>query len=414
MSFLPEADAIILVTSVEAPLNAAEAAFLGEIRQYGRKLFAVVNKMDLLAPAERDEVLAYIATGMGRALSLSEVRLYPVSARQALAAKLSGDAAGLCQSGLPELEQVLASFLGAEKGGTFLVSVLDRALRLLLAADEPTLAALVASMSDLRARLMAGDLAGEAEQLQEQLGLPAIPPAEPAPASSMARHSPAHEALATSTCPICAYQSQALFDFFVQAQYDLVNSEAAKLRLAAERGFCQRHTWQFEQIASPQGISEGYARLIETTAQQLKRLAERDAEGAAVAVAALLQREAACPACQVLEQAEAAGLQQFLAEIANAEGQARYQRSAGLCLGHLRTALLRLREGPVASFLVEVQAQRLEEIAEDMRAYVLKREALRRDLLNSEEKGAWRRALVQLAGEPVARPSLPEESYGHP
>jgi hypothetical protein len=61
-----------------------------------------------------------------------------------------------------------------------------------------------------------------------------------------------------------------------------------------------------------------------------------------------------------------------------------------------------------ASYLLEAHVQRLEELAEDMRSFVLKREALRRDLCNSEEETAWRRALIQVAGEPNAKPSLPE------
>jgi hypothetical protein len=47
--------------------------------------------------------------------------------------------------------------------------------------------------------------------------------------------------------------------------------------------------------------------------------------------------------------------------------------------------------------------QLLEEISEDMRSYTLKRDALRRGLLNSHEKNAWRRALVQLVGERTVR-----------
>jgi hypothetical protein len=45
-----------------------------------------------------------------------------------------------------------------------------------------------------------------------------------------------------------------------------------------------------------------------------------------------------------------------------------------------------------------VQIQRLREIAEDMRSYTLKREAVRRGMLNSQEERAWRRALLHLVG----------------
>jgi hypothetical protein len=57
----------------------------------------------------------------------------------------------------------------------------------------------------------------------------------------------------------------------------------------------------------------------------------------------------------------------------------------------------------VAEFLLREQVQRLEDLADDLRSYSLKRDALRRGLLNQEEADAWRRALVQVVGERAAR-----------
>jgi hypothetical protein len=53
--------------------------------------------------------------------------------------------------------------------------------------------------------------------------------------------------------------------------------------------------------------------------------------------------------------------------------------------------------------LLREQVQRLADLAEDLRSYALKRDALRRGLLHQEEAGAWRRALVQVVGERAAR-----------
>ena len=44
----------------------AEELFLRDVRQYVRKLFIVVNKTDLLAVSEREEVLRYIQAGIER------------------------------------------------------------------------------------------------------------------------------------------------------------------------------------------------------------------------------------------------------------------------------------------------------------------------------------------------------------
>ena len=88
---------------------------------------------------------------------------------------------------------------------------------------------------------------------------------------------------------------------------------------------------------------------------------------------------------------------------AQPDARARYAQSPGVCLPHLQAMLAAPAEPALAGFLVDEQVRRLEEIAEDMRGYVLKREALRRALLGANEEHAWRRALVQLVGERTAR-----------
>lgn len=110
-AFLPEADAVVFVTSVEAPVSEAEERFLHDIRQHAHKLFVVVNKIDLLSQSERDQVLDYIRDSIAPALGVPNARIYPLSARQGLEAKLHGDGKGVAQSGMEELETALAAFL---------------------------------------------------------------------------------------------------------------------------------------------------------------------------------------------------------------------------------------------------------------------------------------------------------------
>ena len=128
-SFLPQCDAAILVTSVETPLTELELDFLRAIRQHARKVFFVVNKTDLLSADEREEVLGFIRDGLREVTDNEEVRLFPMSAREALAAKQTGDQERLAGSGITDLEDALASFLSAEKSKALLLAVLDRALR---------------------------------------------------------------------------------------------------------------------------------------------------------------------------------------------------------------------------------------------------------------------------------------------
>ncbi len=422
-AFLPQMAAVIFVTSVDAPLSEAEEHFLLDIRGQVRQLFLVVNKMDMLGDTDREEVLGYIQTRVEQLLGIGEVHLFPLSARDGLRAKLNHDDAGVYRSGLSPFEQALTAFLAESQGRTFLVSVLDRALHLVASVD-PTLAPAPAD-GEIEPHGSALELRQTMESLRGSLlaGVPlfaALRAAEPAAADSRvidqaiaAGRSPARgtgtgQARAqTRTCPICAAQGQALFAFFAQWQYTLATNATAQRAFVAERGLCPMHTWQFQEMASPQGISEGYAPLIETLAVELSHLRER----AAAPLAALLAGTATCPACRLVRETTAEQVEQLLAHLATAEGREDYASSAGVCLPHLQAALAHMEHSVdgtierslVAEFLLREQVRRLEDLADDLRSYTLKRDALRRGLLHQEEASAWRRALVQLVGERAAR-----------
>jgi GTP-binding protein EngB required for normal cell division len=426
-AFLPQMAAVIFVTSVDAPLSEAEERFLLDIRGQVRQLFVVVNKMDMLGDTDREEVLGYIHTRVEQLLGIGDAHLSPLSARDGLIAKLNHDDAGIHRSGLAPFEQALTTFLAEAQGRTFLVSVLDRALHL-VAEVAPTLAP-AAVDSEIEPHGSALELRRTMESLRASLlaGAPlstALRAAEPAAADPRfidqaiaAGRSPARGAdggqanARPRTCPICAAQGQALFAFFAQWQYRLATDTTAQRAFAAERGLCPVHTWQFQEMASPQGISEGYAPLIETLAVELSRLIECSVERAAAPLAALLAGTATCAACRLVRETAAEQIEQLIVHLATAEGREDYASSAGLCLPHLQVALFHvehsidgtIEHSVVAEFLLREQVRRLEDLADDLRSYTLKRDALRRGLLHREEADAWRRALVQLVGERAAR-----------
>lgn len=130
LQFVPSCDAMIFVTSVESPLSTPEMQFLQRIRQYVRKLFFVVNKVDLLGPEQRDQVMRYVSDTLHRELGV-EVNLFPVSTRRALDAKSKDDQTGLDDSGIGALESALDAFLATDRFAVFLASILDRAMGIL-------------------------------------------------------------------------------------------------------------------------------------------------------------------------------------------------------------------------------------------------------------------------------------------
>jgi len=86
--FIPRADLVLFVTSTDRPFTESERLFLERIRDWGKKVVIVVNKIDLLEnPGELEQVLAFVAENARSLLGVTP-EIFPVSARQALRAKL--------------------------------------------------------------------------------------------------------------------------------------------------------------------------------------------------------------------------------------------------------------------------------------------------------------------------------------
>jgi GTP-binding protein EngB required for normal cell division len=413
--YLPDADAIIFVTSAESPLTEAEVQFLSDIRQYVRKLFVVVNKMDLLDNTERNDVLRYIQSGIENILGISNMHLYPLSTKKGLEAKLRSNPDLHKSSGLADFENELTSFLTKEKGEIFLASILDRMLNYMdhsqtrggkYSTDSdtdhlPGRQEIVARMLELREDLLvdlkliqASSLASKTDGGKRML-------AEVASKSQTRPIFGYAGMLRSKQCPICVAQSKVIFDFFSQWQYRLASQVEAKAVFASVRGFCHFHTWQFEQIANAVGISEGYLALVGSIIEHLNAERDEDSTRQGSFFKEMLPTVQSCPACQLLRSVEEKQVQAFIEQIQQPRGIDAYSTSGGLCLPHLEAVLARVETPNLRRELIQQQVVRLEELTEDMHNFLLKRSAVRRELINDEEAYAWKRTLMYLEGDPT-------------
>jgi small GTP-binding protein len=136
-NYLPQVDAAIFVVTVDPPLSAAEQEFLQDIREYVHKLFFVLNKIDYVDAAERQEVLDFTAEVLKVNLAAPQVMIFPLSAKLALEGKANGGSESWRASLLPPFEEHLRQFLFQEKGRVLLVSCINGALK---ALSDSTLA----------------------------------------------------------------------------------------------------------------------------------------------------------------------------------------------------------------------------------------------------------------------------------
>jgi GTP-binding protein EngB required for normal cell division len=127
--YLPQADAVLFIASVEQPLSRAELDFLTSIRQYAGKVFCLLNKTDHLRRSELEESLTFAEQTVHATLG-SEVPVFPVSARLALDGKLDQRAESAA-SGFVDFEHALRHFMAEEGWDVWVCSVARSLLRIL-------------------------------------------------------------------------------------------------------------------------------------------------------------------------------------------------------------------------------------------------------------------------------------------
>lgn len=113
--FIPRADLVLFVTSADRPFTESERGFLTQIREWGKKIVFVINKFDILTRTdERDQVLQFVREH-AQALLGETPRLFPLSARDALAARTANSAEGWTTSGFGAMDEYLVGTLDQEE-----------------------------------------------------------------------------------------------------------------------------------------------------------------------------------------------------------------------------------------------------------------------------------------------------------
>jgi GTP-binding protein EngB required for normal cell division len=428
-SFLPECDAVLFVTSADMPMTSLELEFLKEIREYVNKIFFVVNKIDLVTENERDEVISFVTETIRTQTGSDSVKVFSVSARLGLTARMSGDKLLYEQSGLKALEEALASFLSGEKLSIFLAAMANKTLRILDgevaqgAFEEAALQARIRSIQEEKTVTLYRDpyaavaainksrekleaiynniRIGQKTELEESelsssVATESGPTRKTAIGKSMSPIVNLAEDLTTKECPVCRHITKQASDFFAHWQYQISSNEEAQAEFAAELGFCPVHTWQLFAMSSPHGASVGFARLTEHIAHRLKEYKDQPAGGRKVNQ--LVHDSATCRVCKILREVEEKYIHQLSAQLNETDGMSKYHHSQGVCLRHLGMLMDAGSSAEIQKFLIAHAVQRFEEDAEDMRSFALKGEALRRALQNRNEEDAYKRAIIRMVG----------------
>ena len=109
-AFIDEADAVVWIFSATQGGTATQAGILGELREGGRKVLGILNKVDTLdSDADRDELSAYLREQLGEVL----VEVLPLSASAALEHRTRAQATD-SEHGVAEADNALDPFTAVD------------------------------------------------------------------------------------------------------------------------------------------------------------------------------------------------------------------------------------------------------------------------------------------------------------
>ncbi|HJX28667.1 MAG TPA: dynamin family protein [Thermoanaerobaculia bacterium] len=160
--FVPRSDMVLFVTSADRPFTESERAFLQGIRDWGKKIVVVLNKIDIFEdPADIERVRGFIAENARSLLGFTP-EIFPVAGRLALRGKMSNDPQLYAASRFADLER-------------YIVETLDEKERVRLKLLNPLgigthLAARYLEITESRLDLLKDDFT-TMEDIDSQLGL---------------------------------------------------------------------------------------------------------------------------------------------------------------------------------------------------------------------------------------------------
>jgi small GTP-binding protein len=382
-SFLPEADAFLLVTGYESPLSEEEIGFFKAASSRGRHIFVVLNKHDTVSPEERKAALAFVSEQLRPLLDQLAPKLFSVSARDGLKAKRLRDEPLLAASGIQELEDQLVNFMLTEKSDQFLLAMCDRVSDLLqeLPRSAETID-LIRITSEL-ARQFRSERCGSSAP-------------SPLPANPVAAFPTLHQ---LSSCEICAHVAEEIWQFLCKYQHCLLVDHEEQQNFAHRGGFCPFHTWEYESMASPYGTCVGYPNLLDRLATDLRttEFTEPSQEFLLAKVRGLLPTQESCVLCHVLDKAESKAIEAVMFRLTKDETSS-FNSASAICLPHLTTLSAKARDSHLTRKLMDRQAAILQRMSEDLSRFALKWNGARRFLASAEESTAAQRALLALAG----------------
>jgi Family of unknown function (DUF6062) len=216
-------------------------------------------------------------------------------------------------------------------------------------------------------------------------------------------------ALAKPGCALCRLERDHLQRYLDGFMYEDVTDVDLRAKMRDAQGFCREHAAQAIRVRDSLGLAIIYQDILSSVDKEMKRagvqplaargmLRRKAAAGQSVARRITAQRS--CPACAVRDEITEVCLRTLVASVHDNEIGATFQASDGLCLPHLRQALVLASNSSVVDALVSRQSQVISRLNSELAEFIRKHDHRFRHEQMCGEKDSWKRAIDMAVGQP--------------
>jgi len=187
------------------------------------------------------------------------------------------------------------------------------------------------------------------------------------------------DAIGAEGCPICTLVEKACHQHLDRLFYEFVNDVGVRKRLAASRGFCNWHAHMALRIPN---TNSGIAIIYQDLLSHPDRLPDGP-----------------CLVCETARFNEQVFLGELLRWFEDAELQAKYGPSFGLCLPHLRQAQEAFSGHPNLPALLAAEHEKLNVLRAELQEFSRKLDYRFGNEAKGAEQTSWRRVIEKYVGK---------------
>lgn len=215
------------------------------------------------------------------------------------------------------------------------------------------------------------------------------------------------EKLTQPGCAVCHMIQRDVARYLDALLYEYVNKIPTHQAFRAGRGLCNTHYWQLRHTR--RGSAVGTAKLSVSVLDEILRIEDQAApmrsglarlRGKVSALADALEPEGPCIACKTMQDSEVMYIGMIADHLNEADFQAVFRDSSGLCLPHVRLALRQMKRSSDSELFLTIQRGIWERLKAELETYVRKNQVDHLGEVIGGEGDSWLRAIALLSGEP--------------